>query len=214
MNLTELLDYKNPLFQKIVGGIVLSLLITVFWYLGYYSKNVAVISDKRAEYEGLQKKLKSVKMKATSLKQLKKEAGEIFIKYKILESLLPSERNVPAFLDKIYSSAQEHNLLIKNISPQKTKKSGFYNEDPYSFTMEGSYHDFGEFLSKVLNLPIIVIPDEIQFSGTDEGMLNLSLKLTTYHIASSERLEPPRELSSLVDQTASNASNKADQDSK
>lgn len=195
----NLLNYKNPFVQKIAGGLVLSVLILVIWYMGYYSENSKVISDKRSEYEKLQKELSNLKEKAMNLEELREEAASIYLRYKLLEGLLPPERNVPAFIDKVYSAAQEYDLVIKNIRPEKSQKASFYYEDPYTFSIQGTYHDFGQFLSRILNLPIIIIPTNIQYESASAGKVNIDLTLTSYHIDKQKRLEVPEELSQLVE---------------
>jgi len=195
-------NFKNTTLLKAIIGAVIFILIIVVWYFSNYSKKQAIITEYEDKIEELALELKKIKLKAKSLESLKKEGKEIYIKYKLLENLLPPERNVPDFLDKLYTAAKECGVLIKEISPETPQPIDFYFSDPYALEFGSSYNRMGIFLAKIVNFPVIIIPSDFKVnsvSGDETNPINVTAVLTTYHIAQGEVLEPPPELELDID---------------
>ncbi|MBN2543537.1 type 4a pilus biogenesis protein PilO [bacterium] len=191
-------DIKNPKTQKILVGLVIFIVILLFWYFTSYTKKKEIVQQNETEIEQLTLELKKISLKAKSLPTLKSEGREIYIRYKLLENLLPSERNVPDFLDKVYSAAKECGVLLKEITPDPSQQIDFYFSDPYKLEFSTSYNQLGVFLSKVLNFPLIIIPSNLKLytssGSSDKQTLEVSADLTTYHIGAGQELKPPDEL--------------------
>ncbi|MBN1756387.1 type 4a pilus biogenesis protein PilO [bacterium] len=198
------MDLKNPTTQKILGGLIIFLIILVTWYLTSYSKKAEEIRNLESQNEELALELEKIKLKAKSLDQLKEEAKEIYIKYKLLENLMPPQRNVPDFLDKLYSAAKECGVLINEITPEPSSPIDFYFSDPYTIQFITSYNQLGQFFSKVVNFPVVILPSNLRLEqnpvqGVGNQTVNVSAILTTYHITESNKLKPPKELGIEID---------------
>lgn len=73
-----------------------------------------------------------------------------------LVKLLPSENEVPNLVEQVTQAGRESGLKFKEIKMLPEKKLKYYVELPIEIKSNGTYHQIGEFLSKVSSLPRII----------------------------------------------------------
>lgn len=190
------ISFKDPLIQKIAGGVVILLLMVSGWYTQLYSPNKELINDKSEKLEQLNLKLQSARLQAGKLAEIEAELEEAFIKYKLLEKLLPTERDVPDFINKLNVVARQNNIKVSRIDLDPSEIMQYYTADPYRIEISGAYHNLGMFLRDVANLPFIATTKNVQLTRSSQGDVKASLIITSYHLPSTERLEAPTEAKS------------------
>jgi len=162
----NLRDPKNQIFIIIL--IVIGAAV-YFWYAKIYSSYGARIETLAQEQSVLAAKLNSVKQKAATLEQLKKEFNELMLKYKRVELLLPEKKEDESFLSQIHAAAQLTNSVVREIVPVGTQVMEYYETNEYSVIIESSYRGLGEFFAKVANFPFIVNLSALQLKSSKEG---------------------------------------------
>ena len=192
------MDLKDPKIQKfLLGGLVVFLAL-YFWYARIYSKNASLIEQKQVQYENLMSDLKLVEMKAKSFEGLKEEYEKLLTRYHKVERLLPEEKQIPQLLMQMHSAASANQTGIIQIIPQDAVPMSFYNVSSFDIEIFGSYHNLGDFLSRIANFPflanvsnvtITAQPQEGQTPEQKENSITASLKLTTYYVREEERLK-------------------------
>jgi len=192
------ISIKDPKIQKLIGGVVLLIIIIAVWYTQFYGPNKAIIEEKRDVYEQASLKLSKVKLSASKLPEIRKEMEKAFLRYKILEELLPVERDVPNYLNRLNMAARENNINVKRIDVDATEPMGFYSADPYRIELTCNYHDFGGFLEHLANMPFIVTCKNV---GIDEntsgrGSVSITLTIISYHLPNKDRLQNPLDVAS------------------
>lgn len=75
-----------------------------------------------------------------------------------VEGLIPSAEELPDLLDAISVQAQRTGVEISLIQPVGATEEQFYTRRTYDMAVLGSYHDIGEFLTRVASLQRIVTP--------------------------------------------------------
>lgn len=96
---------------------------------------------------------------------------------------LSSESEVAGLLEDISHTGQENGLKLQYFKPEPELHKGFYAEQPIRIGVEGSYHQFGHFISDLAALPRIVTLDGIHISRAKKGAKPLVMELVvrTYH---------------------------------
>lgn len=177
------LDINNagswPLLIKIiVWVIVLSIVI----FLGYYLK----LNDMNTRLEKVVAKEKELKQdykqkafKAANLDTYRQQMLDMEKSFGALVKQLPSDTEVPGLLEDITHTGLGSGLEIKSINLQAERAAEFYVELPIEIHVQGTYHDFGSFVSGVASLPRIVTLHDFSISPSG-SLLNMSITAKTY----------------------------------
>jgi Tfp pilus assembly protein PilO len=75
---------------------------------------------------------------------------------------------------------------------------GFYQRESFQLTVHTTFHDFGDFLSRLSNLPFIVNVQDVELAQVEDRdnpeienggfTLTAKLNISTFHVIESERL--------------------------
>lgn len=155
------LDFNNtggwPQEAKI-GACVLAVLLIVFlgWYL--------VIRDKQATLEGLEGEETTLRgdfekeaARAANLEPLKAQLEQMEQMLKQMLRQLPSKTEMPDLIVDISQTARATGINNELFQPGVEASKDFYAEQPITLEMNGTYHQFGRFVSGVASLPRVVI---------------------------------------------------------
>lgn len=199
------MDFKDPKFQKIALAGVVFFILVYFWYSRVYTGQAQQIDGKQREYQAMIVNLRNVEMKSKSLEGLKAEYQDLLTKYREIEQLLPEVKMVPSFLVQLHTATSLTNTKITAIEPQPAKSESFYNVASFDLVLEGSYHDFGRFISYIANFPFIVNVSNvtIEAAGAKPGSsapsggseddktktIKASFTLSTYYVKAEERVK-------------------------
>jgi type IV pilus assembly protein PilO len=95
---------------------------------------------------------------------------------------LPESHETPGLLDDITFVGTTSGLNFVNINWQPEINNEIYIELPIEIEVIGTYHDFGNFVSKIAGLPrIVTVHDfDIEASKDDSTLLILKLEAKTY----------------------------------
>lgn len=181
------LDLNNigqwPKAAKIILAVVLVAFVSYFVYY-------LLVSDKITELDrevALESKLRTdyqakyfVAANLELFREQMEEAEELFAKQ---VKRLPESHETPGLLDDITFVGTTSRLDFVKLNWQAEIQQEFYVELPIEVQVRGSYHDFGEFVSKISGLPRIVTLHDFKINGDmkgSEGSLHLTLQAKTY----------------------------------
>ncbi len=155
------LDFNNtagwPQEAKIGAGVLAVLLVAVLgWYL--------VIRDKQTTLEGLEAEEVTLRgdfekeaAKAANLEPLKAQLEQMEQMLKQMLRQLPSKTEMPDLIVDISQTARATGINNELFQPGAEVLKDFYAEQPITLEMNGTYHQFGRFVSGVASLPRVVI---------------------------------------------------------
>jgi type IV pilus assembly protein PilO len=115
------------------------------------------------------------------LEQIKKDFSSL------LKSL-PTSNETPGLLDDITYVGTSAGLTFKLLNWQQEIPKEFYTELPIEMEVSGGYHNFGEFVSKVADLPRIVTLHDFEITRGEDS-LSLRLQAKTYRSDNPSLLE-------------------------
>ncbi|MCK5832849.1 type 4a pilus biogenesis protein PilO [bacterium] len=193
------ISFKDHKVQKIAAGILIFGVIFALWLTQIYTPNKEIIQEKRETLEQLNLKLSNIKLSAAKLPQLKKEVERLFIRYKLLEELMPTERDVADFVTKFNISARENNMMVRQLDVIPSEASEYYHTNPYRIVISGKYHELGSFLESIANLKFVATTKNFLVKNSSKGSetVNSEFVINAYHIKTEERLQPPSMLTEV-----------------
>ena len=167
MNMAELrsLDPANiGSWPAPIRALVILVLCAAVLGGGFYldTQNQIVELDKAVASETeLRKQFENKQQQAASLEPLKRQLREMNESFGALLRLLPNKTEVEALLVDISQAGLASGLEFELFKPGGEKKQEFIATLPIQIKVNGTYHEFGEFISKVAALPRIVTQHNI-----------------------------------------------------
>lgn len=192
------MDLKNAKTQKLLLLVLVAFVGAYFWHAKVYTVREQKIDAGYMRLESLQTELKEVEMKFRSLESLKEEYSDLTSRYQLIAQLLPEENQLSPLLSKIHAAALETSSRVGEIAPLQSESQGFYDREGYRLVVHSTYHDLGDFLSRLSNMPFIVNVDDVRMSSINEDeypeaadggfTVTAVITIATYHVKESERL--------------------------
>ncbi|TMO05917.1 type 4a pilus biogenesis protein PilO [Pseudoalteromonas sp. S558] len=101
-------------------------------------------------------------------------------KFSKLLKRLPTSNETPGLLDDLSYVGTTSGLTFLKIGWLPEVEKEFYTELPIKIEVVGTYHEFGEFVGKVAQLPRIVSLHDFSISSSGEKQLTFSVVAKTY----------------------------------
>ena len=163
------LDPNNPgLWPKPIQIVLFILLFIALLFAGWKFD----ITKKRDQLAALEKKetekieiLKVRQRKAANLNALKEQMKEMEISFGDMVRQLPNQTEVAGLLVDISQTGLGAGLEFKLFEPKAENPKEFYAVLPISIKVVGNYHQFGEFIGGLAQLPRIVTAHEIKIKS-------------------------------------------------
>jgi len=186
------LDLENigqwPSAPKLVLTIFLASMVVFLGYIGLVSDKIDQLERVKAEETTLKQSYQAKYHVAANLELFRAqmiEAEEIFA---IQLRSLPNSHETPGLLDDITFIGTTSGLDFVKLEWQPEISKEIYIELPIDIEVNGSYHSFGNFVSKIAGLPRIVTLHNFKIDILQTGVdtLNLKLEAKTYRYQAQE----------------------------
>lgn len=192
MNLSDLnnLSADNigswPMPIKAVGAaLVFTLIMIGGWYYDISDLTVH-LDNARKQEQDLKVAFEAKQHKAANLPALKQQLEDIKETFGDLLKRLPNKTEVAELLVDISQQGLGAGLEFDLFKPGGERPADFYVELPIQIRVVGKYHQFGEFISGISDLPRIVTCHNIKISRIANGKLALDLTAKTYRYIDAE----------------------------
>jgi type IV pilus assembly protein PilO len=195
------LDIKSvgewPLILRIgiLAAIALITLIAAYFFV--IKSELATLTTQDKLNETKRKEFQDKYNLAANLDAYQKQMQVIKNSYKASLNELPASDELPELIESIAIQAEANGLIVQTIKPGEPKAVlGFYKELPIKLTLQGTYNQFGSFISDIAKIPrIITIHDfSIKRGGNKNdptsNILTLDLDAKTYWLSSEKDLPP------------------------
>ena len=171
-----------PDAAKLVLTIFLSAVVIGLGYVGLVSDKIDLLERVTAEELTLKQSYQTKYHVAANLELFRAqmiEAEEMFANQ--LKSL-PNSHETPGLLDDITFIGTTSGLDFVKLEWQPEISKEIYIELPIDIEVNGTYHSFGNFVSKIAGLPRIVTLHNftIDITQAEDDILNLKLEAKTY----------------------------------
>lgn len=178
------LDSENPgSWPKSVKTLVVVVVIAFTLGLGYYmfiGDEIAKMEQVAAKEQELRDTYKSKHRLAANLDAYREQMTQMEIQLATMLKKLPAGHETPGLLDDITFVATASGLKISSITWGNEIEKEFYTELPLNIDVEGEYHEFGQFVSEVANLPRIVSLHDFTIVNKNSSALQFKVLAKTY----------------------------------
>jgi len=96
---------------------------------------------------------------------LKRRESDFRVAMAAYDEILPSAAEVPLLLAQVSSAALTEHVEIVQFTPLDARAGEDLVEFPYDLQVQGRYHEIGQFLAAIVNLPRIVRPTIVSLEG-------------------------------------------------
>ncbi|MGH8280082.1 MAG: type 4a pilus biogenesis protein PilO [Gammaproteobacteria bacterium] len=191
------LDFRNPGdWPGSARGIAYVVIFVLVLLIGYYfwlSNDKQDLNQGQQQEQKLRSEFKDKALQAANIKEYHEQLEQLTRTFNTMKLQLPGKTEIPNVLQDISQTAQIDGLKQDLFKPLAEVKKDFYAEDPIQIQLEGSYHQFGKFVSDVSALPRIVTVHDIgikpQSNAGQVDELVMTLTAQTYRY-----LEPGEEV--------------------
>ncbi len=189
------LDINNignwPPLAKSAAILFICGLVMFGLYYATTSTELEVLDAARARELTLRSEFETKAAKASNLSTFTQQMQQMQEAFKDLLRQLPKTSEVPSIVDEISYAGSGAGLQFNKLELQAEQRKEFIVEAPIAVSVNGSYHQLGEFVSKVSALPRIVTLHDfvIKSNGKDvESADNLTMEIIakTYRYESAE----------------------------
>lgn len=182
-DLVERYSKFTPLTR--VGIIVgLSLLFGAIYYFMFYSELAS--TGKRLALEVANQRSEKAKLedKKAKYERFRAEVNRLLEEQKELLKQLPTEAEIPAFLQSIHAQAELAGLNITIFAQKGEVRQSYYARIPVQMSITGAYHQISKFFNAIGGLKRIVTVQNLSLGvpkTSDQGMrLKASFVASTY----------------------------------
>lgn len=178
------LDFENigswPKPVKIIAYVLAATLVMVGTYFLLVDSKIDALNVAKKQEQELRSMYRIKYTAAVNLELYRQQMLDMEDLFSSLLKRLPASHETPGLLDDITYVGTTSGLTFLGIKwlPEVTKE--FYTELPITIEVVGKYHEFGEFVSKVAELPRIVTLHDFKIKQLENGDLNLNIVAKTY----------------------------------
>lgn len=172
INNLELSDIGDwPIVAKAVVTFLLCVLLGVGWYYMDSEEQLLALEKVEKEELKLKKEFEDKQRKAANLEAYKKQLKEMRQSFNAMLQQLPNKSEVADLLVDVSQTGLAAGLEFELFDPAGEVVKEFYAELPINITVNGDYHEFGEFISGLASLPRIVTIHDVHIfpRKTDPG---------------------------------------------
>lgn len=150
-------------------------------FVGYFL-HIQGMQDELAGVQGqestLLRQLQSQQRKVINLPGFQKYLKNMSQEFRDVLTQLPSKPEEEALIDEITRLGNANQLVFKSFNPGKRKAFEFHAELPLDFSVQGTYHQLGQFVNGVASLNRIVSLHDIQLTPESDGNGFLTMTAT------------------------------------
>lgn len=154
--------------QIILFGLLILGLAGVF-YLNFVGPLYQEVSFLKNDIEALTNEVEEGQAVKAQLPQFKRIVGEQQARLTQLRRVLPDGKETAEIIRRVQELAVESKLKIKSFTPQPTIDNEFYEDWPILVSLEGSYHNLGDFFEKVSEFTRIINVEDINIRALEDA---------------------------------------------
>ena len=175
-----------PVAVKAIVCVISAALVLFFSYKLLVAYEITSYEQAQQKESELRSTYRTKYAVASRLEIYKQQMQEMEEKFSQLLKKLPTSNETPGLLDDLSYVGTTSGLTFVKIGWLPEIKKEFYTELPIKIEVEGSYHEFGEFVGKVAQLPRIISLHDFEIEATGDDQLVFSVVAKTYRYEGAE----------------------------
>ena len=127
-----------------------------------YPVAAAKIKDLKSDFEKKSNDLARARQSVADLPRFQAEFAALHERYEMAAELLPTDKEMPGVLRRLTLAGQQCGVQFENFRPDADVRRDHYTEVPIHLEVVGGYHQVGQFLAEVANMPRIMRVSDLQ----------------------------------------------------
>lgn len=169
-----------PVIVRVICGAFIAGLVLFFSYSLLVSDEIDSYHNAVAKEVELRTTYRTKYAVASKLDIYRLQMIEMEDKFSQLLKRLPTSNETPGLLDDLSYVGTTSGLTFLKVGWLPEVKKEFYTELPIKIEVVGTYHEFGQFVGKVAQLPRIVSLHDFSILSSGEKQLTFSVVAKTY----------------------------------
>ena len=174
-----------PVAGKAFLLIVILVLITSGYYLGFHMSLVEDTESAQRRHDTLESQLNEAKQRQKEYLKLREEVSVREALDKQNLRILPVTAEIPAFLDDLNRLAELSGLRMEQVSPRPESSEQFYVKVPVDLSIAGRYHELAKFFYNISRLERAINMEDVRIRVADrhadgEVALAVAVRATTF----------------------------------
>ncbi len=134
-----------------------------------YPVAAAKIKDLKADFEKKSNDLARARQSVADLPRFQAEFAALHERYEMAAELLPTEKEMPGVLRRLTLAGQQCGVQFENFRPDADVRRDHYTEVPIQLEVVGGYHQVGQFLAEIANMPRIMRVSNLQVQANTKA---------------------------------------------
>lgn len=159
------------------------------FFIGYYFLIGNKLQDLDAQVDLQAVKIKELGEKyalASNKETYQTQMIELDLMFASFLEQIPADTEVPEIIEDVTKIAAQSGLVTSTISLDSAVDLGVYYALPINVTVEGDYHDLGEFVAGLTQLKRLISLHDFSLEKTVNGDLKLNLAAKTFQFNNQE----------------------------
>ncbi|PHI38476.1 pilus assembly protein PilP [Pseudoalteromonas sp. GCY] len=169
-----------PFPVKVLCSVLVVILMMILGYNLMVSSSIDRYDQAVKKEQELRTSYRIKYARANNLELYKQQMIDMEAQFTELLRRLPSSNETPGLLDDLTYVGTSSGLTFLKIGWMPEVRKEFYTELPIKLEVIGKYHEFGQFVSKVSELPRIVSLHDFRIENAGNGELIFSVVAKTY----------------------------------
>ncbi len=151
---------EDPRSQKwFLGWFVLIGGFALFWFY-VYSPRTTELDEMEDRVAQLEEQNRKAEAQIGNLDDLRAEMERVEAVYQTLHDLVPPRAEVPDIYQRIAEQVEVLGIELNEVTPENPQpvEGSVFQRQRWSMQVEGSYHEVGQFITRVASFPRIVRP--------------------------------------------------------
>jgi len=178
------IDFENmgswPKALKIIAVSLAAVVVIVASYFLLVDSKITALNEAQAQEQTLRMTYQAKYGAAANLELYVQQMNDMEELFATLLKRLPASHETPGLVDDITFVGTASGLMFLGINWMPEISKEFYTELPITIEVVGNYHEFGQFVSRVAELPRIVTLHDFKITQLNDGRLNLNVVAKTY----------------------------------
>ena len=169
-----------PPLIKLLAIILASLILIGAWVYFDTLDQLDAYDKVEKEEIALKKTFENKQEKAVNLAAYKQQLSDMEVQFGAMLQQLPNKTQIADLLVDVSQAGLASGLEFSLFQPLGESRKDFYAEKPIKLTVQGTYHEMGEFVSNLAALPRIVTIHNVSLTPKGNESLTMNATAKTY----------------------------------
>jgi type IV pilus assembly protein PilO len=153
-----------------------------------YPVAAAKIKDLKSDFEKKSNDLARARQSVADLPRFQAEFAALHERYEMAAELLPTDKEMPGVLRRLTLAGQQCGVQFESFAPGGDVRRDHYSEVPIEIKVVGGYHQVGQFLAEIANMPRIMRVSNLEVlantkSDNEEQTTAAQMTVTVYTLS-------------------------------